>query len=56
MTQPAILEQVANTTLYWEDLTPGTTYSTSSRTITEADVAAFAALTGDRSILGYGEM
>ncbi|SCU75942.1 Acyl dehydratase [Cupriavidus necator] len=47
MTQPAILEQIANTTLYWEDLTPGMTYSTSSRTITEADVAAFAALTGD---------
>ena len=47
MTQPAILDQIAQTTLYWEDLAPGMTYSTSSRTITEADVAAFAALTGD---------
>lgn len=47
MTQPAILDQIAQTTLYWEDLAPGMTYNTSSRTITEADVAAFAALTGD---------
>lgn len=32
---------------YWEDLSVGFTYETSSRTITEADVVAFAALTAD---------
>ena len=33
--------------LHWEDLTVGWRYSTAGRTITEADVVAFAALTGD---------
>jgi acyl dehydratase len=33
--------------LYWDDLALGCSYSTPSRTIAEADVVAFAALTGD---------
>jgi len=34
-------------TLYFEDLTPGATLETHARTITEADIVAFAALSGD---------
>lgn len=41
------LEQISSAALFWEDFPAGTKYVTSSRTITEADVAAFAALTGD---------
>lgn len=41
------LQEITGFDIYWEDLTVGTTYRTSSRTITEADVASFAALTGD---------
>jgi acyl dehydratase len=41
------LDEITRSAIYWEDLTVGTKYTTSSRTITEADVAAFAALTGD---------
>ena len=33
--------------LYYEDLEPGQTYETVARTVTEADVVSFAALTGD---------
>jgi acyl dehydratase len=33
--------------LYWEDMEVGVTYSTPSRTVTEADVVAFASLTAD---------
>jgi acyl dehydratase len=47
MATTSIIEQVAGSSIYWEDLPVGTSYMTSSRTITEADVAAFAALTGD---------
>ncbi|HWT38856.1 MAG TPA: MaoC/PaaZ C-terminal domain-containing protein [Paraburkholderia sp.] len=47
MTETNVLDEIARASIYWEDLTPGTTYTTSSRTITEGDVAAFAALTGD---------
>ena len=43
----AIVNDVAQLAIFWEDLPVGTTYTTSSRTITEGDVAAFAALTGD---------
>lgn len=32
---------------FWEDLPVGFQYQTSSRTITEADIVSFAALTGD---------
>jgi Acyl dehydratase len=32
---------------FWEDLSVGFRYRTSSRTITEADIVSFAALTGD---------
>ena len=41
------LDEIGQSAIFWEDLTVGTKYVTSSRTITEADVAAFAALTGD---------
>ncbi|TXL70177.1 acyl dehydratase [Vineibacter terrae] len=47
MSNPSVIEAVAQAAIYWEDLPVGTRYTTSSRTITEADVAAFAALTGD---------
>lgn len=47
MATTSVIEQVAGSSIYWEDLPVGTSYMTSSRTITEADVAAFAALTGD---------
>lgn len=43
----SVIDQVAALAIHWEDLTVGTRYTTSSRTITEGDVAAFAALTGD---------
>ena len=33
--------------LYFEQFTPGDTFRTSGRTITEADIGAFAGLTGD---------
>ncbi|MGB3431559.1 MaoC family dehydratase [Achromobacter sp.] len=45
------LQDIAQTAIYWEDLPVGTRYRTSSRTITEADVVAFAALTGDSNRL-----
>lgn len=47
MATTSVIERVAESSIYWEDLPVGTRYTTSSRTITEADVAAFAALTGD---------
>lgn len=47
MATTSVIEQVAGSSIYWEDLPVGTRYTTSSRTITEGDVAAFAALTGD---------
>ncbi len=43
MTQSPIIDGIAQTALFREDLSVGTRYTTSSRTITEADVAAFAA-------------
>lgn len=42
-----IVNDVAELAIFWEDLPVGARYVTSSRTITEGDVAAFAALTGD---------
>lgn len=42
-----IVYEVGQLAIFWEDLSIGTKYTTSSRTITEGDVAAFAALTGD---------
>ena len=47
MATTSVIEKIAEASIYWEDLPVGTRYTTSSRTITEADVAAFAALTGD---------
>lgn len=41
------LDKVPQGPLHWEDLVIGTQYQTASRTITEADVVSFAALTGD---------
>jgi len=49
--QPSVIDSVASLAICWEDLPAGTRYATSSRTITEADVAAFAALTGDMNRL-----
>lgn len=43
----SIIDEISQVSIHWEDLPVGTRYSTSSRTITEGDVAAFAALTGD---------
>lgn len=47
MATTSVIEEVSQASIYWDDLPVGTRYVTSSRTITEADVAAFAALTGD---------
>lgn len=47
MATTSVIEEVSQASIYWDDLPVGTRYVTSSRTVTEADVAAFAALTGD---------
>ncbi len=47
----SVVDTAAQLSIHWEDLPVGTKYSTSSRTITEADVASFAALTGDMNRL-----
>ncbi len=47
MTTGSVIDDVSRAAIYWEDRPVGTKYTTSSRTITEGDVAAFAALTGD---------
>ena len=44
MNASSTIDQIAQSAIYWEDLPVGTRYGTSSRTITEADVAAFFAL------------
>ena len=41
--------------LYFEDFVMGDTYETPTRTLTEADIAAFAALTGDHNPLHTDE-
>lgn len=41
------INDLSNRRYYWDDLAVGFTYETSTRTITEADVVAFAALTAD---------
>ncbi len=41
------ISELQNQVIYWEDLNPGTVYSSPTRTITESDVAQFGALTGD---------
>lgn len=44
---PTALGAIAAGHYFWEDLPVGFKYQTSSRTITEADIVSFAALTGD---------
>lgn len=44
---PAALDGIRPGGYFWEDLPVGFKYQTSSRTITEADIVSFAALTGD---------
>ncbi|WP_084652360.1 MaoC family dehydratase [Ottowia thiooxydans] len=44
---PAALGGITPGHYFWEDLPVGFKYRTSSRTITEADIVSFAALTGD---------
>ena len=41
------ISAIGDSRYYWEDLAVGLSYETSTRTITEADVVAFAALTAD---------
>jgi acyl dehydratase len=41
--------------LYFEDFTPGTAFSSPSRTITETDVVMFAALSGDMNEIHTSE-
>jgi acyl dehydratase len=41
------LNDITETRLFWDDLKPGTTFNTGGRTVTEADVTAFAGLTAD---------
>jgi len=41
------VDQLSTMRYWWEDLYPGFRYQTSTRTITEADVVAFASLTAD---------
>ena len=40
----SVVDTAAQLSIYWEDLPTGTKYSTSSRTITEADVRLFTTL------------
>lgn len=40
-------ESIAALRYYWEDLEPGLSFQTASRTVTEADVVGFAALSAD---------
>lgn len=47
MTAALSTEALASMRYWWEDLEVGFRYQTSTRTITEADVVAFAALTAD---------
>ncbi|AZW29682.1 MaoC-like protein [Bordetella bronchiseptica GA96-01] len=51
MNESNTIADIAQAAIFWEDLPVGTRYRTSSRTITEADVVAFAALTGDSNRL-----
>lgn len=44
---PVALNRITPGQYFWEDLPVGFKYQTSSRTITEADIVSFAALTGD---------
>jgi acyl dehydratase len=47
ITSSPALGKIAEQRYHWEDLPVGFRYSTSSRTITEADIVSFAALTAD---------
>lgn len=49
------MPQFRNESLFFEDLVPGTSWTTPSRTVTEADVVAFAGVTGDRFQLHTSE-
>lgn len=40
-------ESISSLRYHWEDLEPGLSFETSSRTVTEADVVSFAALSAD---------
>ena len=42
---------IEGTLYYWDDLEPGFTYQTATRTVTETDVVAFAAFSADYNLL-----
>ncbi len=42
-----LLETIENTTLYYDDIQVGDRFRTAGRTVTEADIVAFAGLSGD---------
>lgn len=47
MTTEVSPEAISALRYYWEDMTPGLQFETASRTVTEADVVSFAALSAD---------
>lgn len=44
---PSLLEQAGNHVLWFDDITPGDAFVSPGRTVTEADIVAFAGLSGD---------
>lgn len=47
----SILEDIETYKLYFEDIKEGATYTSPARTVTEADIVAFAGLSGDYNAL-----
>lgn len=48
-------DALPDTAVYFDDVVPGAVYRTSERTISQADIAAFAELTGDRTPIHLDE-
>ncbi len=51
----SVTDQLVTPTLYFEDLSPGMRFKSAARTVTEADVVAFAGLSGDYNPLHVDE-
>jgi acyl dehydratase len=51
----SVLERLETPVLFFEDLSPGMTFKSAARTVTEADIVAFAGLSGDYNPLHIDE-